>query len=113
MFVGSFSKLKRLDAISKSPIFSHFGESLTGVTTIRAYKVQKRFSEKIALLVDNNNQYYYPNISSSRWLAIRVDFLGGLVVLFAAVFAMISRNSLSEGMAGLSVSFAFNVCNSF
>ena len=38
-FVASMRQLKRLESASKSPIFSHFSESLTGVSSIRAYKV--------------------------------------------------------------------------
>lgn len=40
-FVASMRQLKRLESASKSPIFSHFTESLTGVGTIRAFKVFK------------------------------------------------------------------------
>ena len=42
-FVASMRQLKRLESASKSPIFSHFSESLTGTSSIRAYKAEKRF----------------------------------------------------------------------
>ena len=60
--MASCSKLKRLDSVSKSPIFSHFGETLTGVSTIRAYDAQDRFVKIIEKRVDANNQYFYPSI---------------------------------------------------
>lgn len=121
-------QLKRLDSASKSPIFSHFSETLTGVTTIRAYKMEKNFTRHMEYLVDENLLYYFPNNVSNRWLAIRLELvifysfslalyflillnkkIGNLIAVFAALFAVISRNSLSPSLVGLSISYALNV----
>lgn len=44
-----------------------------------------------------------------RWLAMRLESLGNLVVFFSALFAVISRDSLESGLVGLSISYALNV----
>lgn len=43
LYVSSSRELKRLDSIAASPIFQHFGESLTGLPTIRAFRRQAMF----------------------------------------------------------------------
>ena len=68
-------QLKRMESASKSPIFSHFSETLTGVSTIRAYGMQHNFIRKMENFVDENLLYYFPNNISNRWLALRLEFV--------------------------------------
>ena len=48
-----------------------------------------------------------------RWLQLRLEFIGSCVILFAALFAVISRDKIDSGMAGLSIVYALQVRNPF
>ncbi|KAI5087921.1 canalicular multispecific organic anion transporter 1 [Silurus meridionalis] len=108
-YVATSRQLRRLDSVSRSPIYSHFGETVAGLSVIRAYRHQERFLEHNRVTIDNNLKSVYPWIVSNRWLAIRLEFLGNLVVFFSALFAVLSRESLDSGLVGLSISYALNV----
>lgn len=108
-YVATSRQLKRLESISRSPIFSHFSETVTGTSVIRAYGRVQDFMVLSDTKVDNNQKSSYPYIASNRWLGVRVEFVGNCVVLFAALFAVIGRNSLNPGIVGLSVSYALQV----
>ena len=114
-YLRTSRELKRLDSISRSPIYAHFQESLGGITTIRAYRQQKRFSLENEWRVDANLRAYFPSINANRWLAVRLEFIGSFIILAAASFAIISvatGSGLSAGMVGLAMSYALQITQS-
>ncbi|KAL3972080.1 microtubule-associated serine/threonine kinase [Sarotherodon galilaeus] len=108
-YIATSRQLRRLDSVSRSPIYSHFGETVSGLSVIRAYKHQDRFLKHNEVTIDENLKSIYLRIVSDRWLAMRLEFVGNLVVFFAALFAVISRDSIDSNVVGLSVSYALNV----
>ncbi|TID23587.1 abc metal ion transporter [Venturia nashicola] len=111
-YLRSNRELKRLESISRSPIYAHFGESLGGLSTIRAFKQQKRWAWENENRVDNNMKAFLPSIYANRWLGIRLEFVGSLVVFIAAslsILAVINGGNVSAGMVGLAMSYALQI----
>jgi ATP-binding cassette subfamily C (CFTR/MRP) protein 1 len=108
-YIKSSRQIKRLESISKSPIFSHFTESVTGATTIRAYGHTDRFVRESEARVGTNVVCNYLNLSSNRWIGIRIETLGNLITFFAALFAILGRDTVTAGLAGLSISYAMQI----
>uniref|UniRef100_A0A9J7XER7 ATP-binding cassette, sub-family C (CFTR/MRP), member 3 n=1 Tax=Cyprinus carpio carpio TaxID=630221 RepID=A0A9J7XER7_CYPCA len=108
-YVATSRQLKRLESVSRSPIYSHFSETITGTSVIRAYGRNAAFVLMSDMKVDENQKSYYPGIVSNRWLGVRIEFIGNCIVLFAALFAVIGKDKLSPGLVGLSVSYALQV----
>ena len=107
-----------MDSIGKSPIYSHFQETIAGTSTIRAYGQQHRFIFENEARLDNNQRAYVPSMACNRWLAIRLEFLGAVIIFGAAIFAVIgvihdttSISVIDTGVVGLSVSYALSVTN--
>uniref|UniRef100_A0A672I2C0 ATP-binding cassette, sub-family C (CFTR/MRP), member 3 n=1 Tax=Salarias fasciatus TaxID=181472 RepID=A0A672I2C0_SALFA len=108
-YVATSRQLKRLESVSRSPIYSHFSETITGCSVIRAYGRHSAFVLMSDFRVDENQKSYYPGIVSNRWLGVRIEFIGNCIVLFAALFAVTGKDSLNPGLVGLSVSYALQV----
>lgn len=109
-YLSTSRELKRLDAVSKSPIFAWFSESLSGLSTIRAYNQQAIFTGQNALRIDRNQMCYLPSISVNRWLAVRLEFVGSAIILFTAIFAVaaVMTSNVDAGLVGMVLSYALN-----
>ncbi|XP_049823779.1 multidrug resistance-associated protein 1 isoform X4 [Aethina tumida] len=107
-YVATSRQLKRLESVSRSPIYSHFGESITGAQAIRAFGQEERFITESERKVDQNQVCYYPSIISNRWLAVRLEMIGNLIIFFAALFGVLGKDNL-PGLVGLSVTYALQI----
>ncbi|KAG0042983.1 Multidrug resistance-associated protein 1, partial [Gryganskiella cystojenkinii] len=108
-YMRSSRALKRIDSISRSPIYQHFSETLTGVSTIRAMNIGAEFIANNASKTNVSANAYFSYITSNRWLQIRIESIGAVVVLGASLFAVLSRNSLNPSMVGLALSYALSI----
>lgn len=103
-----------MDSISRSPVYAQFGEALNGLTTIRAYKAYDRMANVNGKSMDNNIRFTLVNMSGNRWLAIRLETLGGLMIWLTATFAVMQNGSAENQEAfastmGLLLSYALNI----
>lgn len=108
-YVETSRQLKRLESVSRSPIYSHFGETITGASVIRAYCQEDRFILESDNKVNTNQMCCYPSVIANRWLAVRLEMVGNVIILFAALFAVWGRDNIDAGLIGLSVSYALQV----
>lgn len=100
-------ELKRLDNLSKSPLVAQFSETLTGLTTIRAYGRQKMFIDRNMSLLDNNNQAIFLQTSSERWAANRLEIFGAIFAFTALICCYFY--GVSSTLMGLSVGYALDI----
>lgn len=114
-YISTSRELKRLESTSRSPIYAQFSETLGGVSTIRAFDQVERFLRENERRIDQNQRAYYPSVSSNRWLAMRLELVGSLVIFGSALFAVIGTvifGNIDAGLAGLSISYALTITQS-
>ncbi|KAG0359172.1 hypothetical protein BGZ54_010080 [Gamsiella multidivaricata] len=106
LYVPISRDLKRLNSNSKSPILNHFNETLTGIATIRAYGVEKRFMSKNLINLDNNNRTFFLLWSTNRWLHWRVDVAGASVAFITGILVLQNWGKIAPGWAALSMTYS-------
>lgn len=100
-------ELKRIEALTRSPLFAQFGETLTGLPTVRAFGQQARFVCRNELLMDSTNRASFVQTALQRWLGIRLESVGNLIILTAAVCCYLFH--VRPALAGLTISYALSV----
>ena len=90
-------------------MYAQFGETLTGLSTIRAYGKQAEFSKLNEDHLDVMNRAYFMTIVDQRWLGIRLDFVGDILIFVVAILVVTSRFSVSPSVSGLVLAYCVQV----
>ncbi|KAF2095111.1 hypothetical protein NA57DRAFT_45296 [Rhizodiscina lignyota] len=105
-YLSSSVSLKRLESVQRSPLYQQFGETLSGMTTIRAYGDERRFIRENLHKINTHSRPFIYLWAANRWLAFRVDVVGAMVSFFAGVFVVLSVGRIDPGAAGLAMTYA-------
>jgi ABC-type multidrug transport system fused ATPase/permease subunit len=114
MFSMSSREIKRLEGVTRSPIYSGFSEMLMGLPTIRAYKKEDTFMEGHCKVADANNKSLFSYWVASRWLALRLDFVSNMTVVTVALIAVIvvqEGGSVNPTTLGLALVYSLQLAS--
>eukprot|EP00928_Gymnodinium_smaydae_P077462 TRINITY_DN6080_c0_g7_i1.p1 TRINITY_DN6080_c0_g7~~TRINITY_DN6080_c0_g7_i1.p1 ORF type:complete len:1398 (+),score=351.18 TRINITY_DN6080_c0_g7_i1:584-4195(+) len=103
--------LRRLDSVAKSPIFHHFGETVNGVSTIRAMQQQESAFWTNVMHLEKQMEAYYLSNTAPRWLSLRLQFCGTVLVGAVASIGIFMGNSgkLSASVVGIAITYAMKL----
>ncbi|NXW78217.1 MRP7 protein, partial [Hirundo rustica] len=106
-------ELKRLHSVTLSPIYTHFSETLSGLSTVRAMRAAKRFELENQLRLEQNQRCLFASNTVMEWLDIRLQMIGVAVVTAIAGIAIIQHQKQlgNPGLVGLALSYALSVTN--
>ena len=99
--------MKRLEAVSRSPVLSSLTEAISGCATIRAFGSGPRLVQRHEQLVNASLSNVHAGNCLVRWLGVRLETLGALATLLSAVVAVEQRRGASD--AGLVLSYAMQL----
>eukprot|EP00038_Savillea_parva_P006855 m.166314 g.166314 ORF g.166314 m.166314 type:complete len:1436 (+) comp12676_c0_seq1:372-4679(+) len=108
-FRGVFRDLKRLESASRTPLYSTFGETLSGLSTIRAFSASDRFKELMRDRLDRNSSQFLHFRMASLWLMWRLDVVAASILLGLAVLLVLTKDSVDGSVAGLALVYAMQL----
>ncbi|CAM9255285.1 unnamed protein product, partial [Choristocarpus tenellus] len=108
-YLKTARSLKRLEAVTRSPLYAHFGESINGMAIIRAYKAQKRFIKDSEERVDALNRAYLYLFCTTFWLASRLRIVGSLACGLVGAYLVGQVNNIDSASGGLVITYTFAI----
>ncbi|KAF2073017.1 hypothetical protein CYY_005663 [Polysphondylium violaceum] len=108
IYVASSRELKRMESISRSPVFNTVSECYNGLTTIRAFGEQKRFINDFQTSLSINIRLIYYSYAIHRWIGTRMEMLASAIVFFSSILTLYNSSS-TAGTSGLAVTAALGM----
>ena len=107
-------EMKRIDSITRSPIFNNFEETLHGISVFSAFQLLNERVKRNEYLIDRNYVWQHATGGLARWLEIRVELIAATIVLFSTMFVayLSSSRSISSGVAGFLLVYSLQVSQS-
>jgi len=94
-------QLKRVEAISRSPVFAHFYESADGIDTVRAYGMCESFTAKCHAGVDTWNRAAMTSNTAMYAFSLKINIITVLVQAASICLVVLLREHIAPGKAGV------------
>lgn len=109
VFNRSSRQLKRMDGVTRSPIYSHLTATVQGLSTLHAYNKMAEFNAVLKELLDKNTRPFFMFFSAQRWLAVRLDLLTICIVTIAGLMVVLIKGTLPPAFLGLVLTYSIRM----
>ena len=90
-FAPTLRDLKRIEGVSRSPLYSHLTSTILGLKVIRSHHTEDAWYTKFRSYLDENTRANHLIIGTNRWAAIRFDWVALIFIALVTILAMILR----------------------
>lgn len=106
---SSAREIKRHESVLRSTVFARFSESISGVASIRAYGLQNYFTNRLRESIDDMDSAYYLTFANQRWLSVRLDLIGNLLVFTTGILVVTDRFNVPPSTGGLVLAYILSI----
>ncbi|KAH7410668.1 putative ATP-binding cassette transporter [Cadophora sp. MPI-SDFR-AT-0126] len=102
-YLRTSRQVRILDLEAKSPLYTHFIETLSGLPTIRAFGWPSSFISHNLALLDASQKPYYLLFCIQRWLGLVMDLMVSVLAILLMVLVVRLRHTIGAGYVGLAL----------
>jgi len=108
-YLSTSRDVKRLEAVARSPMYSHFSATLNGLPTIRAMGAQKTLIGQYDNYQDLHSSGYYTFVSTSRAFGYYLDLFCVAYVISVILHGFFNPPLHNAGQIGLAITQALGM----
>uniref|UniRef100_A0A914ZN19 ABC transmembrane type-1 domain-containing protein n=1 Tax=Parascaris univalens TaxID=6257 RepID=A0A914ZN19_PARUN len=112
-YLSSSRDVKRLEATTRSPLYSHISASMQGLTTVRAFSNESRTLKEYHNRQDVNTSAFFLSLATARWFASSIDWLVAFFITGVAFASVLSPALLESGEVALMLVYAVQLTGFF
>ncbi|CAF1231508.1 unnamed protein product [Adineta ricciae] len=112
-YLRTSRSLKRLESVTRSPIYALFSSSLNGLITIRAFHVENEFLNLFIEKINANSRASFLFHCTSRWFGIRLDLMTCCLTVFTAILSIVLRHQMETSSIALALSYCISLTGVF
>nr|XP_034300520.1 multidrug resistance-associated protein 4 isoform X1 [Crassostrea gigas] len=107
--------MKRLEAMTQSPIFSHISDTLVGLQSIRALGMSRKFLQDFDRFQDRHTSAFFLFLSANRWFSLRSLFFLDIYFILVILLSLVLRDmiGLSGGLFGMALNYLLTMADPF
>lgn len=115
LYIQTARDLQRLDSLARSPVYNMVSSALTGLITVRSFKLQKHFEKTFDGLLMDSVACRFHVMCAQRAIGLALDLIAAIYILFVALAIMLagSNESMSAADAGLILSSSLQIMGFF
>ncbi|CAG5017723.1 unnamed protein product [Parnassius apollo] len=113
VYLASSRSIKRLEGVTRSPVFSHLNATLQGITTIRAFGAQEALIREFDNHQDVHSSAWYLFIASSRAFGFWLDLVCVVYIAIVTLSFLVFDKEEYGGNVGLAITQAMGLTGMF
>ncbi|GJQ84115.1 hypothetical protein Trydic_g12088 [Trypoxylus dichotomus] len=112
-YLATGRSVKRLEGVTRSPVFSHLNASLQGLTTIRAFKAQEILAKEFDNHQDLHSCAWHIFLCTSRAFGFWLDLICVIYIAIVTMSFLVLGNEEFGGNVGLAITQSIGLTGMF
>ena len=108
-FSANSRELKRMQATTRSPLYTLFAETCHGLEHIRAFNMQEEFTRRFKEIADLNSKIFFHAWILLPYSILRMDILGSLLILSVSIGLVALKGTIAAASAGLALAYSLQL----